>query len=67
MTRNRVKKALLKREVTIGAWIQIGHPAISEVFANAGFDWITADCEHTDIDLKTFTDITRGNQGICLL
>jgi 2-keto-3-deoxy-L-rhamnonate aldolase RhmA len=63
VTRNRVKKALLEREVTIGAWIQIGHPAISEVFANAGFDWIAADCEHTDIDLKTFTDITRGMYG----
>ena len=63
MTRKRVKKALLKREVTIGAWIQIGHPAISEVFANAGFDWIAADCEHTDIDLKTFTSISRGMYG----
>ncbi len=45
--RNPVKKALSEHKVTLGTWIQLGHPGIAEVLANVGFDWIAADCEHT--------------------
>jgi 2-keto-3-deoxy-L-rhamnonate aldolase RhmA len=58
-----LKKALLERSMTIGTWIQLGHPGIAEIFANAGFDWIAADCEHTDIDIGPFTAIARGAHG----
>jgi 2-keto-3-deoxy-L-rhamnonate aldolase RhmA len=57
---DKLKKALAERQLTIGTWIQLGHPGIAEIFANAGFDWIAADCEHTDIDIGTFTSIARG-------
>lgn len=60
---NLVKRALIERKLTIGTWIQIGHPAISEIFANVGFDWIAADCEHSDILNKDFADIARGMYG----
>lgn len=62
-TTNLVRKALLERKVTLGTWMQIGHPAIAEVFSNAGFDWIAADCEHTDIDVDAFTNLARGMYG----
>ncbi|MCD4669193.1 MAG: 2,4-dihydroxyhept-2-ene-1,7-dioic acid aldolase [Actinomycetia bacterium] len=62
-TGNLVKKALLERKVTIGTWMQIGHPAIAEVFANAGADWIAVDCEHSDIGIEVFTNIARGMYG----
>lgn len=62
-TKNPVKKALLEGKVTLGTWMQIGHPAIAEVFANAGFDWIAADCEHTDIGIEVFANIARGMYG----
>lgn len=61
--KNPVKKALIKRETTLGTWIQLGHPGIAEVFANAGFDWIAADLEHSDIDVKSFTSLVRGIYG----
>ena len=63
ITNNYVRKALLERKVTFGTWIQLDHPGIAEILANAGYDWIAADCEHTDIDVKGFTELTRGMYG----
>jgi len=63
MYQNPVKKALRERNLCLGAWIQIGHPAIAEIFATAGFEWIAADIEHTDIDVEGFTGIARGMHG----
>lgn len=57
--KNKFRKALLNRELTFGAWMQIGHPAIAEIFAKAGFDWICVDLEHGAIDLETMTNIFR--------
>lgn len=56
---NKFRKALLDKKVTLGAWMQIGHTAIAEIFARRGFDWICVDLEHGAIDLETMTDIFR--------
>lgn len=56
---NKFRKALLDKQVTLGAWMQIGHPAIAEIFAKRGFDWICVDLEHGAIDLDTMTNIFR--------
>ncbi len=63
MKPNPVRQALLAGRVTIGTWIQIGHPTVAEVLANAGFDWIAADCEHTDMGLAEFAAVARGLHG----
>lgn len=63
MTRNPVREALLTRRLTLGTWIQVGHPAIAEVLAGLGFDWICADAEHTDIGPGEFAAIARGLHG----
>jgi len=63
MTRNPVRKALLERRVTIGTWIQVGHAAVAEVLATAGYDWLCADCEHTDIGPAEFAALARGMYG----
>jgi len=55
-----VRDALRKREVTLGSWIQIGHPAVAEIMAQAGYDWIAADCEHTEIDVAGFAQLARA-------
>ncbi|MDP7023786.1 MAG: aldolase/citrate lyase family protein [Kiritimatiellia bacterium] len=60
---NPVRKALLELKPTIGTWIQIGHPAVAEALATAGFDWIAADMEHTDIDNAAFANLARGMHG----
>ena len=61
--KNKLRQALLDRKVTLGAWIQIGHPACAEIFARAGFDWVCVDLEHGAIDLETMTDIFRTLAG----
>lgn len=63
MTTNPVRLALLDRQLTLGTWIQMGHPAVAEILANAGFDWIAVDMEHTDIDNAAFAALARGMHG----
>ena len=41
---------MFKNKTSIGSWITIGHPSIAEIMANAGFDWLCIDLEHTVID-----------------
>ncbi|MFI4911825.1 MAG: HpcH/HpaI aldolase/citrate lyase family protein [Sedimentisphaeraceae bacterium JB056] len=62
-TQNPVRQALLERKVTLGTWIQIGHPAVSETLCNTAYDWIAADGEHTDITIDSFSNIMRGMYG----
>lgn len=57
---NKLRRALLEREVTLGSWMQIGHPAGAEILARAGFDWVCADLEHGAIDLETTAHIFRA-------
>lgn len=61
--KNKFKNALLNEKLTLGAWMQIGHPAIAEIFAKRGFDWICVDLEHGAIDLETMTNIFRTIAG----
>ena len=58
-----LRQALLERRVTIGSWIQAAHPAIAEVLANAGYDWIALDCEHSENDVREFAAIARAIYG----
>lgn len=60
---NPGRKALLERRLTFGSWIQIGHPAVAEILARAGFEWLAVDMEHTDIGIKTFCEVVRGMHG----
>lgn len=47
-----LKKRLKKRELTIGSWLQIGSPAVAEIMAQAGFDWLVVDMEHSAIGIS---------------
>ena len=52
------KNRLLQR-LSIGSWIQLGHPAIAEIMASAGFDWLAVDLEHSTISLREAEEIIR--------
>jgi 2-keto-3-deoxy-L-rhamnonate aldolase RhmA len=58
--KNKFRKALLDKTLTLGAWMQIGHPAVAEIFAKSGFDWICVDLEHGIIDLESMANIFRA-------
>lgn len=61
--KNKFRRALLERQVTLGSWMQIGHPAGAEVLARAGFDWVCVDLEHGIIDLESTGNIFRALNG----
>ena len=46
-------------KLTIGSWIQLGHPAIAEIMASAGFDWLAVDLEHSTIGLREAGELIR--------
>ena len=60
---NALRKSLLNRDLTLGAWVQIGHAAVGELFARAGFDWICVDLEHGPIDLESMASMFRAISG----
>lgn len=47
-----LKAKLARSELTIGSWITLGHPAIAEIMASAGFDWLVLDMEHSVLELN---------------
>jgi len=47
-----LKQKIISRELTIGSWITLGHPAIAEIMARAGYDWLTIDMEHSVITFE---------------
>lgn len=54
-----LKDKLRNNELTIGSWITLGHSAIAEIMAKAGFDWLTIDLEHSVITIKEAEDLIR--------
>ena len=38
------------KKLSIGSWITLGHFSIAEIMAEAGFDWLCVDIEHSVID-----------------
>jgi 2-dehydro-3-deoxyglucarate aldolase len=65
---NSVKEKLKNGQISIGGWIQIGHPAVAEIMADSGaFDWIAIDNEHGIIDLETGMNIFNAMRGTTVL
>ena len=56
---NVLKKKLRNNDLTIGSWITLGHPAIAEIMAGAGFDWLVIDLEHSVISIDLAGDLIR--------
>ena len=54
-----MSKSELLSKLSIGSWIQIGHPTIAEIMASAGFDWLVVDLEHSAITLREAEDLIR--------
>jgi len=54
-----LKKKLQKKELVIGSWITLAHPAIAEIMARAGFDWLAVDLEHSVINIRETEELIR--------
>ena len=70
MRKNEVKRALKEGKTVIGTLIQeVRTPAIAQIFAGIGFDFLFVDMEHGAYDLVQAADIAKiaRLEGICPL
>jgi len=52
---NRFKAALKAGRLQIGCWMGLTAPYLSEITANAGYDWVVVAAEHAPNDLRSIT------------
>ena len=50
---------MVDKNVKIGTWLTLAHPAIAEIMAKAGFDWIAVDLEHSVITIREAEELIR--------
>jgi 2-dehydro-3-deoxyglucarate aldolase len=54
-----LKQKLANRELTVGSWLTIGSTVVAEIMAQAGYDWLTIDMEHSAITLDIAQEMIR--------
>jgi 2-dehydro-3-deoxyglucarate aldolase len=54
-----IRDRLRNEVVSIGSWITLRDPAVAEIMAKAGFDWLAVDLEHTSLGLRDAIDLVR--------
>ncbi len=54
-----LKEKLQSNTLTLGSWISLHNPAIAEIMANAGYDWLVIDLEHSVISIKEAGELIR--------
>jgi len=54
-----LKKRIANGEPVLGSWITLAHPAIAEIMARAGFDWLAVDLEHSVITIREAEELIR--------
>ena len=64
---NRIKEGLKKGENYIGTFVKTTDPAVVEVLALAGYDFIIIDNEHTVMDQQTLTNMIRAADATQML
>lgn len=54
-----LKQKLAANQLSVGSWITLAHPAIAEIMARSGFDWLTIDLEHSVITIREAEELIR--------
>lgn len=62
MNRNIVLEKLRKGEPTLGGWVMSNSITAAEIMAQAGFDWVCIDAEHSQISKETALNMIRAIQ-----
>jgi 2-keto-3-deoxy-L-rhamnonate aldolase RhmA len=58
-----IKQKFQEGEVSIGSWMSMGHVSIAEILAQAGFDWVVVETEHTAIDVSEVLRLLIAIEG----
>ena len=59
MNQNKLKERLKSGEVVLGPFVNLASPALIEIAATAGFDFVILDTEHGPLDVATCEDLCR--------
>ncbi|MBF0523106.1 MAG: 2,4-dihydroxyhept-2-ene-1,7-dioic acid aldolase [Candidatus Omnitrophica bacterium] len=54
-----LRKRIQNKQLTIGSWLTIGHPAVAEIMSKAGFDWLAIDMEHSPLTVSQCQELIR--------
>lgn len=60
---SRTKDKIYQGQPVLGGWTLTGHPAVAEIMAAEGFDFLVADMEHTPISVEAFYHIALAAKG----
>ncbi|MDR3639156.1 MAG: aldolase/citrate lyase family protein [Isosphaeraceae bacterium] len=60
---NHLKSKLARGETTLGIWVTLEAPTITEIAALLGFDWVVIDTEHGHLDFKEVVEHIRALRG----
>jgi 2-keto-3-deoxy-L-rhamnonate aldolase RhmA len=59
MDRKLLKAVLRSGQPAWGSWITLAHPAVAEIMAKAGFQWLAVDLEHSVITIREAEELIR--------
>jgi len=57
--KSTLKAKLKASSPTLGSWISIGDPTVTEILANAGYEWLVIDLEHSAISISRAAELIR--------
>lgn len=57
-------RELRQGRAMVGAWQVVGHPVVAELLADAGFDFVTVDGEHSENTLSEIATCVRAIDGV---
>lgn len=55
-----LKRLLASGATTVGSWVTLGTPEVSELMAAVGFDWLVIDAEHSPLSTRDVQDHLRA-------
>jgi len=58
-----IRRRLEPGEASFGGWMQIGHPAVAQILAASGLDWVAVDLEHGAVDICQCLALARILEG----
>ena len=56
---NHLKPRLARGETTLGLWVTLESPSITEIAVTLGLDWVVIDTEHGSLDYKEVVEHIR--------
>ena len=60
---NPLKKKFASRQPTIGLWVTLESPTITEIAVTLGLDWVVIDAEHGHLDFKEILEHIRATRN----